>query len=85
MRVSKCLLGRLPAGTKYVLESHGPIVRRYVEFPNGQRVTLAKRRAVLCTCRKHEALGRLPAQDVRSDAMLLVTLSKRHHARHLKA
>jgi hypothetical protein len=39
---------RFPVGTKYVVESHGPLVTRYVEFPNGHRVVLAKRRALPC-------------------------------------
>ena len=28
-----------PIGTKYVLEGCGPFVRRYIEFPNGRRIT----------------------------------------------
>ena len=35
-----------PVGTKYVVEAHGSYVRRYVEFPNGRTVALAKRKAV---------------------------------------
>jgi hypothetical protein len=30
----------IPIGTKYVLESRGPFIRRYVEFPNGRKVQL---------------------------------------------
>ena len=40
---------RFPVGTKYVLESFGPFVRRYVEFPNGRRIKLATRKALSCT------------------------------------
>jgi hypothetical protein len=39
-----------PAGTKYVLEAHGPLVRRYVEFPNGRKMLLSTRKAVSLTC-----------------------------------
>ncbi len=40
---------RFPAGTKYVLEGHGPVVRRYVELPNGRRIKLDTRKALTCT------------------------------------
>jgi hypothetical protein len=40
---------RFPIGSKYVLESRGPFVRRYVEFPNGRRIKLATRKALSCT------------------------------------
>ena len=33
---------RFPTGTKYVLESRGPFVQRYIEFPNGRKVQLAR-------------------------------------------
>lgn len=32
------LPARIPDGTKYVLESEGAIVRRFVEFPSGRKV-----------------------------------------------
>jgi len=41
---------RFPIGTKYVLESRGPFVRRYVEFPDGRRVELSTRLAQSCVC-----------------------------------
>jgi len=42
------LPSRLPAGSKYVIESHGRkkgcmLINRYVELPDGQRVVLAPR------------------------------------------
>jgi hypothetical protein len=40
---------RFPVGSKYVVESCGPFVRRYVEFPDGRKVPLPKRKALLCT------------------------------------
>jgi len=43
-----------PAGTKYVLESHGPFVRRYVEFPNGSRIQLRTRKALTCKCAERQ-------------------------------
>ena len=39
---------RFPDGTKYVVESEGAIVRRFVEFPNGRRVRLKARKALNC-------------------------------------
>ena len=50
MRKSARLPARFPIGTKYVLESRGPVVRRYVEFPGGQRINLEFRMALTCTC-----------------------------------
>lgn len=49
MRSSDRLPTRFPDGAKYVLESHGGMVRRFVEFPDGRRVTLPARKAVACT------------------------------------
>jgi hypothetical protein len=43
-RTVKLLPKRLPVGSKYVLESCGPFVRRNVELPNGRKVPLPKRR-----------------------------------------
>jgi hypothetical protein len=40
---------RFPVGSKYVLESCGPFVRRYVEFPDGRKVPLPKRKVLPCT------------------------------------
>jgi hypothetical protein len=47
------LPSRLPAGSKYVLESGGKmqgslLVNRYVELPNGRRVELASRLVATC-------------------------------------
>jgi hypothetical protein len=44
MSKSSHLPERFPTGTKYVLEAHGPLVRRYVEFPNGSRISLSTRK-----------------------------------------
>jgi hypothetical protein len=37
-------------GTKYVVESDGEMVRRYVELPGGKKIKLATRKAVPCAC-----------------------------------
>ena len=50
MRKSSRLPTRFPEGTKYVLESDGGEVRRFVEFPDGRRSTLSKRKAASCLC-----------------------------------
>jgi hypothetical protein len=41
---------RLPTGTKYVVESAGAFVRRFLELPNGKRIALSKRKALTCKC-----------------------------------
>ena len=38
-----------PDGTKYVVEAHGPVVKRYVEFPDGRRVRLKNRKSHHCS------------------------------------
>jgi len=49
LKMSICferLPARFPVGAKYVVESHGLVVRRYVVFPNGRRVQLRRRKAL---------------------------------------
>jgi hypothetical protein len=41
---------RLPEGTKYVVESAGQFVRRFVELPNGRKIPLSTRKARPCAC-----------------------------------
>jgi hypothetical protein len=60
MRKSSRLPTRFPEGTKYVLESHGGEIRRYVEFPDGRRVTLSKRKAVNCLCAEADEVSIVP-------------------------
>jgi hypothetical protein len=48
---------RFPDGTKYVLESQGGLVRRYVEFPDGRQVELVSRKAQTCRCLARRELG----------------------------
>ncbi len=48
MRKSNRLPTRFPDGTKYVLESVGGMVRRFVEFPDGRKISLATRKAQTC-------------------------------------
>jgi hypothetical protein len=43
MRSATQLPKRFPIGTKYVLEGHGGVVRRYIELPNGRRIKLEPR------------------------------------------
>jgi len=50
MRPTRRLPSRFPDGAKYVLESDGGMVRRYVEFPDGRKVVLARRKAAVCVC-----------------------------------
>jgi hypothetical protein len=46
VRASSLLSKRLPVGTKYVVESAGAFVRRFVELPDGERVLLPTRKAL---------------------------------------
>ena len=39
---------RLPVGTKYIVESAGSRVRRFLELPNGKRISLPMRKAFVC-------------------------------------
>src|SRR4029077_8829906 len=50
MRRSPRLPKRFPVGTKYILESYGGFVRRYVEYPSGRRIELETRKALSCGC-----------------------------------
>ena len=54
MTNSSRLPKRIPVGTKYVLESFGSFVRRYLELPNGQKIRLATRKALTCGCAKRK-------------------------------
>jgi hypothetical protein len=63
MAASSRLPVRFPIGTKYVLESRGPVVRRYVEFPGGHRINLKLRKALTCTRAAQRGLGIVPDHD----------------------
>jgi hypothetical protein len=57
-------LARPHAGTKYVVESRGAHVHRYVEFPDGLRLRLTRRKAVPCTCKELSAASLVPTDDI---------------------
>jgi hypothetical protein len=60
---------RYPDNTKYVLEARGPVVRRYVEFPDGRRMELSPRKALTCSCQALRALAaKRPAQPAQTAA-----------------
>lgn len=50
MRAKTRLPKRLPEGAKYVVESCGDFVRRFVELPNGKKIPLPNRKAHTCGC-----------------------------------
>jgi hypothetical protein len=50
MPIASLLPKRFPVGAKYVVEGHGPFVRRYIELPNGRRIQLSTRKALTCIC-----------------------------------
>lgn len=39
---------RVPVGTKYILEASGAFVRRFIEFPDGRKLKLKKRKSAGC-------------------------------------
>lgn len=61
MRSTRRLPARFPDGAKYVLESEGGMVRRYVEFPDGRKVMLARRKAAVCVCPELHEVSIVPA------------------------
>src|SRR5262245_2210864 len=44
-----------PESSKYVVEARGPLVRRYVELPDGRRIHLRYRKAKPCICAERSA------------------------------
>jgi len=46
-----------PAGTKYVIEARGPLVHRYLAFPDGRLLELGPRKALTCSCKARQELG----------------------------
>jgi hypothetical protein len=64
MSKSSHLPERFPTGTKYVLEAHGPLVRRYVEFPSGRRMLLSTRKAVSYNCEDRQDVSIVPVDNV---------------------
>jgi hypothetical protein len=54
---------QFPVGTKYIVESCGPFVRRHIEFPNGHRIQLTARKAVSCTCQRRQCNSIAPDQN----------------------
>jgi len=60
MAASYRLPARFPLGTKYVLESRGSVVRRYVELPSGHRINLKLRKALTCTCAAQRVVSIVP-------------------------
>jgi hypothetical protein len=45
----------MPEGSKYVVESCGKFVRRFVELPNGTTIPLSSRKALTCGCNDRQA------------------------------
>ncbi|MGB9328960.1 MAG: hypothetical protein WCB47_24300 [Pseudolabrys sp.] len=64
MRNAYRLPKRLPEGTKYVVESAGQFVRRFVELPNGRRIPLPTRKAQPYVCVERVSLVPEQAADV---------------------
>jgi len=67
MRRSPRLPKRFPVGTKYILEGHGGFIRRYIEYPNGQRVELKTRKALSCGCFDSSIVPELGGETLNSE------------------
>ena len=61
MAQSNRLPARLPVGTRYVLEARGAEVHRYVELPNGRRISLPVRATAVCTAGEASLVPPLPS------------------------
>jgi hypothetical protein len=62
VRKASRLPRRFPEGTKYVVESDGPLVRRFVELPNGKKINLPSRKAM--SCGFAERVSIVPEQEI---------------------
>jgi len=54
---------RFPENTKYVVEACGPIIRRYVELPDGRRIHLPPRKPKPCSCLE-QSTSIVPDHDI---------------------
>jgi len=59
----------LPIGTKYVVESAGSLVRRFVELPNGKKFLLPTRKALVPKCADRVSL--VPDQTPRRKSKII--------------
>ena len=66
MRNTYSLPKRLPEGTKYVVESAGQYVGRFVELPNGRKIPLTTRKAQPCACVERVSIVPEQAADAES-------------------
>ena len=73
MRYEPRLPRRLPEGTKYVVESDGALIRRFVELPSGEKIVLPSRKTVPCACA--ERISIVPEQETVSGAPPVVPIA----------
>ena len=78
MRKASRLPRRFPEGTKYVVESDGPLVRRFVELPNGKKINLPSRKAMSCGC--SERVSIVPEQEITgAESVKAASVAKTSH------
>jgi hypothetical protein len=77
VRKASRLPRRLPEGTKYVVESDGPLVRRFVELPNGKKINLPSRKAMACGC--GERVSIVPEQETGAESVKSASVAKTSH------
>ena len=78
MRKASRLPRRFPEGTKYVVESDGPLVRRFVELPNGKKIILPSRKAISCGCGDRVSI--VPEQEItEAESVKVGSVSRTSH------
>ena len=78
MRKASRLPRRFPEGTKYVVESDGPLVRRFVELPDGKKINLPSRKAISCGC--GERVSIVPEQEItEAESVKVASVARTSH------
>jgi hypothetical protein len=76
VRKASRLPRRFPEGTKYVVESDGPLVRRFVELPNGKKIILPSRKAISCGDR----VSIVPEQEItEAESVKVASVARTSH------
>src|SRR5262249_16180121 len=87
MSSSARLPARFTVGSKYVLERRGSFVQRCVEFPDGRRVRLSRRKALPCECWLQQ-INIVPHQrayvSLRNQGARSRLKERAHYARHAR-
>ena len=69
------LPARFPADTKYVVEAHGAVVHRFIEYPDGHTVELKPRKALTCDCADQTLVPAMDAGESRRKSRRLAAVA----------